>query len=56
MEATDRWNAVITHHAVTEQLRSKLWETELQVGLHGSMFVPTGQPTICGAHVQHFRV
>ena len=31
MEATDRWHAVTAHHAVTEQLKSKLWETELQV-------------------------
>ncbi len=31
LEATDRWNAVTAHHAVTEQLRSKIWETELQV-------------------------
>ena len=43
MEATDRWNAVTAHQAATEQLKSELWETKLQVGLPGMQLAPTGK-------------
>ena len=42
MEATDRWNAVTAHHAVAEQLKSKLWETELQVWIFMSAYSANG--------------
>ena len=41
MEATDRWNAVTAHQAATEQLKSELWETKLQVRPLGMDPAPT---------------